>query len=69
MPHPKQQHRPLTEAQLAALIEWRDDHGPERWKAALRRAWVLASAPAPLHRLRNTHGPAWLGSFTLPPSA
>lgn len=34
--------------------------------AELGIEWQLATAPAPLHRLRNTHGPSWLEGFTPP---
>ena len=56
----------LTPSQLDALLEWRDEHGDENWKSKLTLAWIRASAPAPLHALRNSHGPSWLHSFTLP---
>ena len=56
----------LTPSQLDALRQWRDEHGDENWKRKLTLAWVRASAPAPLHALRNSHGPSWLHSFTLP---
>lgn len=56
----------LTPEQIDALLEWRDMHGDENWKHKLTLAWIRASAPAPLHALRNSHGPSWLDSFTLP---
>lgn len=36
------------------------------WKAKLTAAWMTGSEPGLLHRLRNTHGPAWLASFEFP---
>ena len=44
---------------LQALQDWKSEHG-DRWARALRVAWMRASAPPPLHRLRNTLGPSWL---------
>lgn len=57
-----------NDEQMQALYEWRDEHGPgeSEWKRALTIAWLRASAPAPLHALRNSHGPTWLSTFTLP---
>ena len=36
----------------AALLSWIGEHG-DRWRAKLTTAWVTASAPGPLHALRN----------------
>lgn len=57
----------LTEEQHAALAAYAAKHG-RYWKRALGDEWMRASAPAILHRLRNTHGPAWLVSYKLPAS-
>lgn len=56
---------PLDQETLAALAEWAQEHGV-RWYANLSRAWFNASAPPLLHRLRNTHGPAWLRGVDVP---
>lgn len=58
---------PLTPEQLAALVRLKRAHGAA-WKRELGAAWMRASAEPVLHRLRNTHGPAWLDRFTLEPS-
>lgn len=55
---------PLTRDELTALESFAERHG-RQWKAQLRRRWEAASASPTLHRLRNTHGPAWLKSFKL----
>lgn len=55
----------LTEEEFEALMEFAVEHG-EEWKSELGVAWLRHSAPAVLHRLRNTHGPAWLKSVELP---
>lgn len=52
----------LAPEQWDALIDWIVEHKGD-WKSKLTVAWIKASAPAPLHRLRNTHGPAWLAEF------
>ena len=62
----QRQHTPPNDEQMQALFEWRDEHGDENWKRKLTLAWLRASAPATLHALRNSHGPSWLHSFTLP---
>ena len=55
---------PLDPEQAAALALCAKAHG-RSWKDALRAAWTTASAEPVLHRLRNTHGPAWLSSVRL----
>jgi hypothetical protein len=52
----------LAPEQWDALIDWIVEHR-EDWKRKLLLAWAKASAPPALHRLRNTHGPAWLEGF------
>jgi hypothetical protein len=55
---------PPTPAEVEALREFAALHGPG-WKAQLRYRWLNATATATLHRLRNTHGPAWLDGYRL----
>ncbi|TKA94382.1 hypothetical protein FAZ78_22615 [Cereibacter changlensis] len=54
----------LTPDQITALADYARQHG-RSWKKHLAQEWQAASAPADLHRLRNTHGPAWLTTFRL----
>lgn len=54
----------LTNEQLQALREYAKEHG-RKWKDDLHYEWMNASAPSTLHRLRNTHGPAWLVGFRI----
>lgn len=54
----------LTPADHAALRAFAARHG-RNWKARLRDQWIAASAAPELHRLRNSHGPAWLATFSL----
>lgn len=56
---------PPTPEQEEALWEFAKEHG-ERWKRELKLQWLDAAAPPLLHQLRNSHGPAWLASYTLP---
>lgn len=55
---------PLDPEQATALALYAVLHGPG-WKDELRAAWMIASAEPILHRLRNTHGPAWLAAVRL----
>ncbi len=55
----------LSPSELAALRAYAQHHG-RAWKAALRRDWMYATAPAELMRLRNRLGPGWLTSYRLP---
>ena len=55
---------PLTPAEVEALREFEALHGPG-WKAQLRYRWLNATATTPLHRLSNTHAPAWLDGYRL----
>ena len=50
---------------MAALRSMRAGSG-RVWKARLRRLWERGEAGPTLHRLRNTHGPAWLAGFRFP---
>ena len=59
-------YRPLTTDELAALHAYALEKG-RTWKAQLNEDWYHARRPGLLHALRNSHGPAWLASFTLPP--
>lgn len=56
--------RQLTDEELTALREYAEKHG-RNWKAALREAWMTASEPGILQRLRNdiTFGPKGLIAF------
>lgn len=47
----------LTPDQITALADYARQHG-RSWKKHLAQEWQAASAPADLHRLRNTHDPA-----------
>lgn len=55
---------PLDPEQASALGRYAEAYGSS-WKDELRTAWVCASAEPILHRLRNTHGPAWLAAVRL----
>ena len=55
----------LTTRQHIALARYAVLCGPD-WKDALRGDWMAATAEPDLHRLRNTHGPAWLDAFAMP---
>jgi hypothetical protein len=55
---------PLMLAQVEALRAYARCHG-RTWKAELRTEWMRASAEPLLHRLRNSHGPSWLGRVML----
>ncbi|PTE18380.1 hypothetical protein C5F48_23700 [Cereibacter changlensis JA139] len=54
----------LTPDQITALVDYARQHG-RSWKSRLAREWRAVSASADLHRLRNTHDPAWLTTFRL----
>ncbi|TKA94516.1 hypothetical protein FAZ78_21885 [Cereibacter changlensis] len=54
----------LTPDQITALADYARQHG-RSWKSRLAQEWQAASAPTDLHRLRNTHGPAWLATLRL----
>lgn len=53
---------PLTDEQVADLIDFSIEHGP-MWKSMLATAWTRGSAPASLHALRNSHGTEWLRDY------
>jgi hypothetical protein len=55
----------LSPEAIVALREYAAKHGI-CWKLRLSEDWMRASAPAVLHALRNSHGPAWLERFKLP---
>ena len=50
---------------LQALYEYRARVGAD-WKTKLLLAWMRASEPGLLQRLRNERGPRWLASYELP---
>jgi hypothetical protein len=56
-----------TPEQLKALKEFARVYG-RNWKHELRLAWMSGDGrdAGPLRQVRNTLGPAWLDSFTLP---
>lgn len=54
----------LSNAELDAIKKFAAIHG-DRWKRELSLAWMNASEPGVLQRLRNTHGPKWLAAFEL----
>jgi hypothetical protein len=63
---------PLTTEQEDALVAYAQAHG-RTWKQQLQRDWMAAGSrwDGPyhlLHRLRNTHGPAWLARVSLAPA-
>jgi hypothetical protein len=61
----KANYEPLTPEELQALKSYAAYAG-RTWKAELRHAWMHASMPGLLHKLRNSHGPSWLVQFKLP---
>jgi hypothetical protein len=54
----------LTLEQLEALIRYADEHG-RTWKSQLNHEWMNGTCSGEVYRLRNTHGPSWLVSFSL----
>ena len=54
-------HATLTQEQVAALNAYKVEHGAQ-WRTMLSREWLRGSAPALLHKLRNSHGNKWLAS-------
>lgn len=54
----------LPNAEKMAVLAFAKQHG-RIWKARLSELWVRAAAEPTLHRLRNTHGPDWLRTFSL----
>ena len=54
-------HATLTQEQAAALDAYKVEHG-EQWRTMPSREWLRGSAPALLHKLRNSHGNKWLAS-------
>ena len=61
----KYEYEPLTPEELTALQSFAAYAG-RYWKQDLRDAWMNASMPGHLHKLRNSHGPSWLAKFKLP---
>lgn len=60
----KQTFAPIDKDTARAVIEYAHANG-RVWKDRLRHDWMKASLRGTLHRLRNTHGPAWLEKVTL----
>jgi hypothetical protein len=60
----REQYEPLTPEELKAVKSFAAYAG-RCWKQELRYAWMSASLPGHLHKLRNSHGPSWLNSFKL----
>lgn len=58
----------LTAPQRLALARYAA-LGGDGWRDALRADWMDAGAEPNLHRLRNTHGPAWLSDLAMPDAA
>lgn len=56
---------PLDPQTLKSLYEFRARSG-EDWKEKLLTAWMSASEPGLLQRLRNERGPSWLAQYELP---
>ena len=61
----KNTYDPLTPEEVAALTSFAAYAG-RYWKQELRDAWMNASMPGLLHKLRNSHGPSWLEQYRLP---
>lgn len=55
---------PLTPEQHAAVTGYALANG-EDWKDRLAADWRDGRSDGPLQRLRNSHGPAWLATFSL----
>lgn len=58
-------YAPLTTEEWLAVSDYALRHG-RTWKEKLRGAWLNASEPGLLQKLRNSHGPTWLQGFALP---
>lgn len=58
-------HPPLLLVQVELLGAYAARHGPA-WKERLWLEWANATADPVLHRLRNSHGPAWLSKYSPP---
>jgi hypothetical protein len=56
---------PLTDEQVASLARFAAKYG-DTWKAVLATQWMRCAAPPELHRLRNSHGTAWLRDYACP---
>jgi hypothetical protein len=57
--------RSLTPKEHAALQAFALENG-RRWKSKLNDDWMNARTTGILQALRNSHGPSWLVSYTLP---
>lgn len=57
--------RPLTPEEHAALQAYALENG-RRWKSKLNHDWMNARTTGILQALRNSHGPSWLVSYSLP---
>lgn len=57
--------RPLTEEEFAAIRAYARENG-HYLKARLRDDWMNARTTGILQALRNSHGPSWLVSYSLP---
>ena len=57
--------RPLTRAEHNAIRAYAMEHG-RYWKVSLRDDWMNARTTGIMQALRNSHGPSWLVSFSLP---
>ncbi|MBP8937196.1 MAG: hypothetical protein KBG72_01810 [Agrobacterium sp.] len=57
--------RPLTEKEHAAISAYARENG-RRWKSKLNHDWMNARTTGILQALRNSHGPSWLVSYSIP---
>ena len=57
--------RPLTQTEHDVIRAYAREHG-RYWKASLRDDWMNARTTGIMQALRNSHGPSWLVSFSLP---
>jgi hypothetical protein len=55
----------VDDATMAALRDYAGRYGQE-WKRRLTTDWMRGAAGPYLQHLRNTHGPEWLATFTIP---
>lgn len=60
--------RSLTPKEHAALQAYALENG-RRWKSKLNDDWMNARTTGILQALRNSHGPSWLVSYSLPKPA
>ena len=57
--------RPLTRTEHDTIRAYAMEHG-RYWKVSLRDDWMNARTTGIMQALRNSHGPSWLVSFSLP---